>query len=502
MVETPILQMKKISKRFPGVQALAEVDFDVLPGEVHALVGQNGAGKSTLLKILAGIYKADSGEIIVDGQKATNWTPRDVLNHGVSFIYQELNLVPDLSVAQNIYLGREPYNSLGIIRWDELNRRAQSALERVNENGIDVRLPLNCLSVAQQQMVAIARALDQNPRLLVLDEPTSRLSREEIEGLFRVLNQMAERGIAIIYVSHRLEEVYRISQRVTVLRDGQRIGTHITKELPPNELITEIIGERVRKITPAQPVSAEAPVCLEVENLIGPKVHGVSFSLRRGELLGIVGAVGAGKTELLRYIFGIDRPIFGKIIVNGEFVNVSSTPVMISKGLALCPEDRKAQGLLLDSPLTINISLTALRSFVWGGWWIKRRQEKLHAENMVQSLRISTPTVEQLARYLSGGNQQKVVLAKWLSTNANLFIFDEPTVGVDVLGRVEIYDLLKQLTEKGAGVILATSDPEEAWQICSRLLVLYEGRIIAELNTQQVSLDDVMFYVMGGKKSA
>jgi len=498
MVET-ILEMRNVSKRFPGVQALQDVSFDVRRGEIHALVGQNGAGKSTLLKILAGIYTADTGEIVINGEQATDWGPREVLDHGVSFIYQELNLVPDMTVAQNIMLGREPKAVLGTINWRVLRQRARQALERIGDTTIDVSLPLRQLSVAQQQMVAISRALDQNPGLLVLDEPTSRLSIEEVDRLFALLDGMRAREIAVIYVSHRLEEVYRVADRVTVLRDGRRIATTPTKELPPETLVQQMIGSQVREVTQAKVVTG-GQTCLAVENLTSPQVHGVSFELKRGEVLGIVGAVGAGKTEMLRLLFGIDRRSAGRILIDGQEVNIHTPPQAISTGIVLCPEDRKAQGLLLDSSVKNNITLAALRRFSLGGWFLRQRRECQHAEQMVASLRIATPSIHQLARFLSGGNQQKVVLAKWLSTESHIFLFDEPTVGVDVQGKVEIYELLQELAKQGAGVLFVTSDPEEAWAVCGRLLVMYAGHIVAELYPKEVSLDEVMFHVMGGKE--
>ena len=498
MVET-ILEMQNVSKRFPGVQALQNVNFDVHRGEIHALVGQNGAGKSTLLKILAGIYTADAGEIVINGERATHWNPRKVLDHGVSFIYQELDLAPYMTVAQNIMLGREPTTIVGTVNWRALRSRAWKALERTGDTTIDVSLPLYQLSVAHQQIVAISRALDQNPALLVLDEPTSRLSVGEVDRLFTILDGMRKQGIAIIYVSHRLEEVYRIADRVTVLRDGQRIATTPAKDLPPETLVQQMIGSQVREMTPTEVVT-DGQTCLSVEGLTSAQVHGVSFELERGEVLGIVGAVGAGKTEMLRLLFGVDRRTSGQVSIDGQVVDIRSPTQAIAAGMALCPEDRKAQGLLLDSSVRNNITLAALHRFSLGGLFLQRQRESHHTEEIVASLHIAMPSINQPARFLSGGNQQKVVLAKWLSTESHIFLFDEPTVGVDVRGKVEIYTLLQELARQGSGVLFVTSDPEEAWSVCSRLLVMYAGRIVAEMYPQQVSLDKVMFHVMGGKE--
>ncbi len=501
MVETNLLEMKKISKHFPGVQALSGVDFAVRKGEIHALVGHNGAGKSTLLKILAGIYQQDAGEVVFDGKPVDHWSPREVLDHGVSFIYQELNLVQDLTIAQNIFLGREPKSPIGLIDWKSLNHKAHQALKKIGEDDIAVTQPLNKLSVAQQQMVAIAKALDQNPQLLVLDEPTSRLSREEINKLFALLLELSKKDISIIYVSHRLEEIYKISKRVTVLRDGKLIATHITEKIKPEYLIEDMIGDHVRNAENAPAALKNSPILLEVEGLKGPKVNGVDLYLHKGEVLGIVGAVGAGKTELVHLLFGLEQPSSGKMKINGQVIEVKSTGKAIQQGMALCPEDRKAQGLILENPIMTNISLPSLKTFTRAGWIIQTSKERSHAIQMVDSLNIMAPSVRQLARFLSGGNQQKVVLAKWLSTHASIFLFDEPTVGVDIHGKMEIYELLKKLAREGAGVIFFTSDPEEGWRVCSRLLVMFEGRVNAELIPHKSTLDQVMVHVMGGKKN-
>jgi len=499
MVESNILEMRQICKHFPGVQALAGVDFCVRKGEIHALVGHNGAGKSTLLKILSGIYKPDSGQILFDKDTITDWSPREVLDHGISFIYQELNLVQDMTVAQNIYLGREPRNRLGFINWLKMQKNAKAALQQIGEKDIHVKVKLQKLSVAQQQMVAIAKALDQKPQLLVLDEPTSRLSQTEIEKLFEVLKALSEKDISIIYVSHRLDEIYRIAERVTVIRDGNVVGTHDTRKIKPAELIHEMIGDKVRKVENATPPPRNSAICLKVNDLKGPKVNGISFELHQKEVLGITGAVGAGKTEFIHLLFGLEKPTSGEIEMNGNKMRFVSSQDAIKGGLALCPEDRKAQGLILENTIERNISLVALKKLTKGGWLLSGKQENSHARKMVDSLKIIAPSVRQLARYLSGGNQQKVVLAKWLSTDSKVFLFDEPTVGVDVHGKTEIYDLLKKLASEGSGVIFVTSDPEEAWSVCSRVLVIFEGKTTANIDPKKTSLNQLMHYVMGGK---
>jgi ABC-type sugar transport system ATPase subunit len=493
-----ILEMKNIFKHFPGVQALDNVSFQLKEGEIRALVGQNGAGKSTLLKTLGGIYKADQGEIIINGQKATNWSPREVMDQGVSFIYQELNLIPDLSIAQNICLGRETKNRLGVINWKILSKKAKAILEFIGIFDLDVNWPLTEISVAQQQMVAIAKALYQDPKVLILDEPTSRLSKDETEHLFAILTKMAGSGISIIYVSHRLEEIYRIATTVTVLRDGRLIGTHLLTEFSKTDLIQEMLGERVGAIPQSPIVPEENPICLKVTDLEGKGVKSVSFSVKTGEIVGIVGAVGAGKTEMLRLLFGLDRPTAGSVEIEQEEVFISTPKNAVNLKIALCPEDRKAQGLLLDSSVAHNISLAALIRISTGGIFISQKKENTHAQEIVRQLNIVTPSINHHSRNLSGGNQQKVVLAKWLSTDSKVFLFDEPTVGVDVKGKVEIYQLMGSLAKEGAGIVFVTSDPEEAWQVCSRILVMFGGTITKEVYPKNLTLDKLIYYVMGG----
>jgi ribose transport system ATP-binding protein len=498
MVKDTVLTMQGITKRFPGVTALRSVDFEVHPGEIHALVGHNGAGKSTLLKILAGVYRADEGQIVLNGQEITRWGPQQVLDHGVSFIYQELNLVQSMSVAQNIMIGREPRRAAALVDWRSMCVRAENALAHIAAGDIDVRAPVGELGVAKQQLVAIARALDQHPTLLVLDEPTSRLSLEDTQHLFDLLDQMRDQGLSIIYVSHRLDEIYRIADRVTVLRDGERVLTAEIGDVSPDELVQHMIGSAVEAAARQRALS-QGERLLFVDDLTGPGVHGVSFALHSGEVLGIVGAVGAGKTELVRLLFGIDLLESGEIVMrDGTPLHAYHPSAAIAHGLALCPEDRKEQGLLLDSSIRENITLAGLRDLVVARWFPSRRKESSVVNKLVKRLRIVTPTINQHARALSGGNQQKVVLAKWLCTDSQIFILDEPTVGVDVQGKVEIYELMYELAEQGAGILFVTSDIEEGLQVCDRLVVVYRGEIAADLMPAQTKLEDVMLYAMGG----
>lgn len=494
-----ILEMKSINKHFPGVQALSDVDFSVEKGEIHALVGQNGAGKSTLLKILSGVYHADAGTVILNGKQLKRWTPQQMIDRGISFIYQELNLVQSLTVAQNIFIGREPRNSFGLIDWNTMRAGAQEALARIGVADLDVTQPVKQLTVARQQLVAIARALDMKPTVLVLDEPTSRLGLDDAERLFEVLEKMKAAGLSIIYVTHRLSNIYRLTDRVTVLRDGKWITTQKTTELTSADLVRHMVGKDIID----QSYGNEKPqedVLLEVKNLKGGGVHGVDLRVHASEVVGLIGAVGAGKTETVRMLFGIDRQSGGEVTVNKkELKNFTSTEA-IASGMALCPEDRKFQGLILDSSIQENITLAGLKRFTVGNWFPVRQQEKKVVLELFERMRIAAPSVSTPARSLSGGNQQKVVLAKWLCTDSKVFLFDEPTIGVDVEGKTEIYQQLHELSDQGAGILFVTSDIEEGLQVCDRVLVMHKGRIVTELDPRKTTKEEASFYAMGGSE--
>lgn len=497
MADTVVLEMHNIDKQFPGVHALKNVHFDVRKGEIHALVGQNGAGKSTLLKILAGIYHPDEGTISINGNNYDRWTPHQIMGMGVSFIYQELNLFQDLSVAQNLFIGREPTRVPGVIYQNEMRARAEKALARLDATDIQVDALVKDLSAAKQQIVAIAKAFDQNPSLIVLDEPTSRLGLEDSEKLFAILNKMRDQGLSIIYVSHRLGEIYRISDRITVLRDGCLIKTDDAKSITPRQLVQYMVGEDVL-IKKYKQKDKRGDVLLKTESLTGGSFQDVNLELHAGEVLGLVGAVGAGKTEMVRVLFGIDLFESGMISVQGNKITRNKPQKAIANGMALCPEDRKYQGLVLENSIRENITISSLNKVKTSFWLVDRKSEKDTVNAMVSRLRIATPSIDKKARELSGGNQQKVVLAKWLCTDSCVFIFDEPTVGVDIQGKSEIYDLMHELANNGAGVLFVTSDIEEGLHVSDRLLVMYKGSIIKELDPHRSSLEETSLYAMGG----
>ena len=492
-----ILEMQAIHKRFPGVQALKNVDFSVLKGEIHALVGQNGAGKSTLLKILSGVYHADSGSVKINGDHLTKWDPQEMIDRGISFIYQELNLVQSLSIAQNIFIGREPRNAFGFIEWNKMRAGAREALARVGADDLDVDMTVEDLTVARQQLVAIARALDMSPTILILDEPTSRLGLEDTETLFALLKKMQADGLSIVYVSHRLSEIYRISNRITVLRDGKLIATRSAQEMPAQELVRNMVGEDVADKTYGRQKHLSEPV-LQLQDLQAEGVNGVNLSLRKHEVLGLIGAVGAGKTETVRALFGIDKPTAGEVIVGERKAKQHTATEAIAMGMALCPEDRKYQGLLLDNTIRENVTLAGLRKFTRWKWFPQPKEERSVVLDLFKRLRVAAPSINTNARSLSGGNQQKVVLAKWLCTSSQVFVFDEPTIGVDVQGKAEIYDLMHELADQGAGVLFVTSDIEEGLQVSDRVLVMYKGSIIKELDPQKTSKEEASLYSMGG----
>jgi len=497
VADTVVLEMHNIDKSFPGVHALKNVHFDVRKGEIHALIGQNGAGKSTLLKILAGIYHPDEGTISINGNNYDRWTPHQIMGMGVSFIYQELNLFQDLSVAQNLFIGRELTRIPGVISQKEMRVRAKKALARLDATDIPVDKPVKELSAAKQQIVAIAKAFDQNPSLLVLDEPTSRLGLEDSEKLFAILNKMRDQGLSIIYVSHRLGEIYRISDRITVLRDGCLIKTDDAKSISPRQLVQYMVGEDVLTKKYVQKEKS-GNVLLKTDALAGDGFQDVTFELHAGEVLGLVGAVGAGKTEMVRVLFGIDLFESGMISVQGNKIIKNNPQKAIANGIALCPEDRKYQGLVLENSIRENITISSLKKVKTSFWLVDRKSEKETVNAMVSRLRIATPSIDKKARELSGGNQQKVVLAKWLCTDSCIFVFDEPTVGVDIQGKSEIYDLMHELANNGAGVLFVTSDIEEGLQVSDRLLVMYKGTIVKELNPHSSSLEEASLFAMGG----
>ena len=477
----PFLRMNGIVKTFPGVKALDGVSFDVRRGEVHALVGENGAGKSTLMKTLAGAYRADGGTIEIDGTAVQIDGPKAAEALGIGMIYQEFNLVPDLRVIDNILLGHEPVRS-GFLDRPAALARATAVLAE-----LDIALPLELtarrLSVAQQQMTEIAKSLVRSARLIVMDEPTAALTDREIDALFALIEKLKAQGVAFVYISHRLEELPRISDRITVIRDGKTIETRATVDMPPDEMIRAMVGRSLSAQFPElPPVAADAPDVLAVRGLTsaqGVPITDVTFSVRAGEIVGLAGLVGAGRTEIVRAIAGADVASGGEIAVGGKPVTVRSPHDGIAAGIALITEDRKTQGLVLGMGVRENTTLAHLDAFV-RGLFVSRAREEATTNRQIAELRVRTPNAEQLVRNLSGGNQQKVVLSKWLIGDATVYLFDEPTRGIDVGAKAEIYALMLSLLARGAAIVMVSSELPEVLGMSHRVLVVRDGRVRAE----------------------
>ena len=492
----PVLVMRGIEKAFPGVKALRGAQLELVPGEVHALMGENGAGKSTLIKVLAGAHQPDAGEIIVGGQPVEFRGPSDAEAHGVAVIYQEFNLVPMLTARENIFLGRESTH-LGFVSSRSEREQALALFRRMNVD-VDPEARVDELSVAQQQVVEIAKALVMDARIIVMDEPTAALTDQEVEKLFAIICDLKARGVAVVYVSHRLDEVFAICDRATVMRDGQYVGTKRIADLSRRELIEMMVGRRLEQEFPKrQPKLGE--VLLKVEGL-GREgaVEPASFELRRGEVLSLTGLVGAGRTELVRLIFGADRADRGTVTLRGEPLKIRSPRDAIRHGICLLTEDRKGQGLVLNHAVRENFGLPNLKLFS-RLTFLRQRQESKAFADYVSSLRIKISDHDQLARNLSGGNQQKVVLAKWLQRHSEVLIFDEPTRGIDVGAKFEIYQLMNALVAEGKAIIMISSELPEVLGMSDRILVMHEGRIVGEIDdVSKATQAQIMHMAVGG----
>jgi len=494
----PVLSMTGISKRFAGVHALKGVDLNVGRGEIVALIGENGAGKSTLMKILGGVHQPDTGEIRVDGKTLVIRSVSDAIGAGISFIHQELNVLDNLDVAGNVFLGREPLvgGPLKLIDSARMHRETAPHLKRLGLT-FDSHTPLSKLSLAQQQMVEIAKALSLKARILIMDEPTSSLTLTETERLIAVAKELREQGVSIIYISHRLAEVRELADRVVGLRDGSNAGGLNKPEITHDNMVRMMVGRDLDKQQAPQE-RADTPVRLSVKNLRTtryPKQE-VSFDVREGEILGMAGLVGAGRSEVAQTIFGVDRLLGGTITLDSKQVTVRSASDAIANGIYLAPEDRRRCGLIVDMSIRDNITLPALLKYSSAGL-VKRTLERSVAAEASRSLGVKTPSIEFMAKNLSGGNQQKVVLAKWLSLSPKFLIFDEPTRGIDVGAKAEIYELMRGLAKKGVAILMISSDMEEVLGLSDRIAVMHEGRITGILPRQQASEESVMQLAVG-----
>ena len=495
MENRPVLEMLHIRKTFPGVVALDDVSFDLRKGEVHVLLGENGAGKSTLMKILSGAYQKTAGQILLGGRAVEIRNPRHARQLGISTIYQEFNLIPHLSAAENIFLGREPTNAIGLIDRSAVYQAA-SALLRDLGLDIDARLQIAELGIAGQQMVEVAKAISLDARILIMDEPTSALTEREIAELFARIRKLKDAGVSVVYISHRLEELFEIGDRVTVLRDGKNVGTRNIHDVGKPELIRLMVN---RELTNQFP-KVRAPIGEEALRVEGLKRDGVlnevSFSLRKGEVLGIAGLLGSGRTELARAIFGVDEIDSGRIYIDGELRRIDCPRDAIDMGVGFLTEDRKTQGLVLSSSVKENICLPSVERFSTAGV-VRSSEEERAATHYVNELRIKAPSINQKVVFLSGGTQQKVVLSKWLCCQARVFIFDEPTRGIDVGSKAEIYRLMNQLTASGVAIIMISSELPEILGMSDRILVMRLGKIAAEFSAEEATQERILHAALG-----
>jgi rhamnose transport system ATP-binding protein len=487
-----LLELIQISKSFSGVEVLHHVSFSLRPGEVHALLGENGAGKSTLVKVMTGVHQPESGEIRLNGEPVHFSDARDSRQAGIAAIYQELSLFPDLDVAENIFVGRQPTKSGGRIDWRKIYREAGQLLDSLGVH-LDLKKKARHLSIAQQQMVEIARAFSIQARILVMDEPTSSLTLNEVADLFRLVRRLREDGTAIVFISHRLEELFEIADRVTVLRDGYYVDTCFMKEVTRDELIRMMVGRTISNLFPKQEVKV-GDVILDVENLARAGIfENVSFELRAGEILGMAGLVGSGRTDVARAIFGVEPPTGGSIRVQGREVRIRSPQQAIELGLAYVPEDRQTHGLVPPMDIVSNISLPTLEKYVRRGW-LQGTAERSAAYAMARQMEVRANNIWQLVRELSGGNQQKVVLAKWLSTDPRILILDEPTRGIDVGTKAAVHALMSKLASQGIAILMISSELPEVLGMSDRVLVMREGRVTAILDRAEATQEKILHF--------
>ncbi|MDX6409688.1 MAG: ribose transport system ATP-binding protein [Gaiellaceae bacterium] len=481
---TAVLEVRNLVKEFPGVKALQGVDLEVLAAEVHCLLGPNGAGKSTLIKCVSGALEPTSGEILFMGEPLPPGDPAGSLQRGVATIYQELDLVPDLSVAESIFLAHEPRRG-PLLDLDKMFRDSEALLRRLGHESIPVRAKVGRLRPAAQQIVSIARALSGNVRLLIMDEPSAILDDGEIKTLFEVVRRLTDEGVGVVYISHRLDEIRRIGDRVTVLADGRTTASGLPATTPTDQLVELMVGRKVEQLYPERPIGTDE-VLLEVRDVRRlPAVRGVSLKVHAGEVVGLGGLVGSGRTELLRLVYGLDQPEGGKVFVGGEPLRASRPRQAIRQGLGLAPEDRKSQALILDWSETKNVTIADLDRF--SHVLLDIREERARARDQLRSLNTVPDDPDRVVRLLSGGNQQKVVLARWLLHECRVLLLDEPTRGVDIATKAEIYRIISRLAKSGLGVLVVSSELEELVHLCTRILVMREGEIVAEVNGEDAT---------------
>lgn len=491
------VELKGITKAFGANQVLKGVDLKLEAGEVHALMGENGAGKSTLMNILTGLHKQDDGLVYINGEQKQYENPKEAEENGVSFIHQEMITWPDMTVLENMFMGKEKKNKFGWVLTKEMKQEGERVFK---ELGIDISFDrtMRTLSVGQQQLVEIAKTLLNDAEVIIMDEPTAALTDREIQLLFKIIRQLQKKNVAVVYISHRMEEIFEISNRVTVMRDGVSISTKATEDTDYDEIVRQMVGRDLEDYYPEM-TNEKGDVVLEVNNLSHlPHYENISFKLHSGEILGFSGLMGAGRTEIMRGIFGIDPFEEGDILLDGEKITIKTPHDAVKKGIGFLTENRKEEGLILDFPVKDNISITAFEEFSNNGW-IDTKEEKEFVELLVKRLTVKTAGIDLPVSALSGGNQQKVVLAKWIGAGSRILILDEPTRGVDVGAKREIYNLMKELAERGVAIIMVSSDLPEVMGVSNRVLVVHEGAISGELQRDDVSEERIMTLATGGK---
>lgn len=495
---SPVIRMRQITKAFGGVRALKGVQLDLYAGEVHALLGENGAGKSTFIKIMTGVHQPDSGTIELNGEMVHFANPREAQQHGIAAIYQEPSLFPDLSIAENILVGRQPLRR-GRVSWAAMNQQASELLGRLGVQ-LDPRTKARHLSVAQQQMVEIARALSVQARVLIMDEPTSSLTSNEVEDLFRITRQLRQTGTAIIFISHRLEELFALADRVTTLRDGEYVSTRAMTNVTTAELIQMMVGRQLDELFPKQLV-ARGAVRLEVKNLtVANAFQDISFTLHAGEIVGMAGLVGAGRTDVACALFGIKPAIRGQIRLDGQPVTITNPQQAMALGISYVPEDRQHHGLVLPMTIGDNVTLPVLKGLTSKGW-LRPQREKVIAQEATHKLEVKATSIRQKAQELSGGNQQKVVLAKWLNTNPRVLILDEPTRGIDVGTKAAVHRLMSHLAAQGMAILMISSELPEVLGMSDRILVMREGHITGEFSRAEATAEKLMMAATGAAAS-
>ena len=490
----PVVVMKGINKSFPGVHALRDARFDLMPGEVHALIGENGAGKSTLMKVLSGVYQKDSGEVLVDGRPVDLHNPRAAQRAGISIIHQELNLMNHLTAAQNIFIGREPRLAGGLFLDEKsLNARAKELFDLIKLN-LDPRVKIGDLTIAKQQMVEIVKAISHDARVLIMDEPTAALNDTEINELFAIIHDLKAKGVGIVYISHRMDELFRISDRITVMRDGQYIDTLPSAGTDLDHIISLMVGRTLfETVHHAHGDSGETPVVLEARGLSrGRALKNVSFKVRKGEILGFAGLMGAGRTEVARAIFGADPLDSGEVLVNGKPVRITHPRDAVKHGIGYLSEDRKRFGVAVGMDVETNVGMASMKKFTGPAGFVKAGRIRSTAQDHVRKLAIKTPSIQQKVKFLSGGNQQKVVVAKWLVRDCDILFFDEPTRGIDVGAKQEIYKLLNELSDAGKTIVMISSELPEILRMSHRIVVMCEGRVTGELDAREATQEKVM----------